>query len=152
MTATTRQEWAEALAQRIQRDHIDPPQDPTELTRALLCWAVEESGTDPQHTPARFNPLNDERAQPGATDFNSVGVKNYTSLEQGAHAVFSTLSSPIYRDLWIACRHNDTDTIRAAISVSPWSGLPAKDYYIPKWSSTIEASGGLIVSGGPQGG
>jgi len=120
--------------------------------RALLCWAVEESGVDPHHEPATWNPLNDERAQPGATDYNSAGVKNYTSLEQGAHAVFSTLSSPIYHELWIACRHNDTDTIRAAISASPWSGLPAAKYYIPKWSSTIEASGALIVSGGPQGG
>jgi len=150
--SVTRLQWAEALAQRIQRDHIDPPQDPTELTRALLCWAVEESGTDPQHTPARFNPLNDERKMPGSTDFNSAGVQNYDSLESGVNAVFSTLTSGLYKSLWLHMRHGRVDSIRAAISYSPWSGLPFEKYRIPEWGVAVAATGGLIVSGGRHGG
>jgi len=148
----TRLQWAEALAKRIQRDHIDPPQDPTELTHALLCWAVEESGTDADHTPARFNPLNDERKMPGSTGFNSVGVQNYESLESGINAVFSTLVSGLYKSLWLHMRHGRVDSIRTAISYSPWSGLPADKYRIPEWDKAVADTGGLIVSGGPQGG
>jgi len=97
--------------------------------------------------------LNDEKSLgPDDTKFNSAGVRNYATLAGGVAAVHSTLASPIYHELWIACRHGDADTIRAAISHSPWSGLEPGQYRLPAWSTAVHMSSRLLVSGGPQGG
>ena len=51
----------------------------------VVAWEAQES------TEARFNPLATTHAMPGATDFNSVGVKNYRSVAQGLAAARETL-------------------------------------------------------------
>lgn len=53
----------------------------------MVAWARAEG------TSAAFNPLATTRDAPGATSFNSVGVKNYTSFEQGVGATADTISS-----------------------------------------------------------
>lgn len=40
---------------------------------------------------AHFNPFNTTLSMPGATDFNSVHVKNYVSAKQGIEATVKTL-------------------------------------------------------------
>jgi hypothetical protein len=52
---------------------------------AVVAWEVNE-GTD-----AVFNPLATTYKMPGSTKFNSVGVQNYTSLNQGLEATRLTL-------------------------------------------------------------
>ena len=51
----------------------------------VVAWEAQEG------TSAAFNPLATTHVMPGATDFNSVGVKNYVSLEQGVQASVETL-------------------------------------------------------------
>jgi hypothetical protein len=75
----TRDDWAKALLQEAGwpvtwRNRV-----------TLVCWTSAE-GTD-----ARFNPLATTKPWPGATDFNSVHVKNYASLADGLHATLDTL-------------------------------------------------------------
>jgi peptidoglycan hydrolase CwlO-like protein len=52
---------------------------------AVVAWETAE------YTQARWNPLATTYGMAGATNFNSVGVKNYRSLEQGLDATVSTL-------------------------------------------------------------
>lgn len=51
----------------------------------LDSWQRAEGGG------AVYNPLNTTLTEPGATDYNTVGVKNYTSPAQGAQATAQTL-------------------------------------------------------------
>src|SRR5205823_14688638 len=55
---------------------------------AMVAWQSAEG------TMASWNPLATTYDMPGATDFNSVGVKNYTSVAQGVQAVVRTLENP----------------------------------------------------------
>lgn len=61
---------------------------------ALVSWMQAEGST------AKFNPLATTQEMPGAKNFNSVGVKNYTSLEQGVEATAKTLNYGADRDLY----------------------------------------------------
>jgi peptidoglycan hydrolase CwlO-like protein len=51
----------------------------------VVAWEASEG------TAAAYNPLATTHDFPGATDFNSVGVKNYPSLEAGLQATIETL-------------------------------------------------------------
>lgn len=70
----------------------------------VVAWQAQEG------TEARHNPLATTRGMSGATDFNSVGVKNYRSVAQGLAASRETLEQgspsygyePILSSLW-AC-------------------------------------------------
>lgn len=53
---------------------------------ALVSWMQAEGSI------ADFNPLATTQEMPGATNFNSVGVKNYRSLEEGVEATARTLN------------------------------------------------------------
>jgi peptidoglycan hydrolase CwlO-like protein len=59
---------------------------------AVVAWESAEG------TAAAYNPLATSHDVPGATDFNSVGVKNYPSLGDGIQATIDTLvlGSPTY--------------------------------------------------------
>lgn len=61
---------------------------------ALVSWMQAEGGN------ARFNPLNTTKKMPGSTDYNWVGVQNYTSLQQGLEATAETLNYGADRDLY----------------------------------------------------
>lgn len=61
---------------------------------ALVSWMQAEG------SEAKFNPLATTQDMPGATNFNSVGVKNYKSLEQGVEATAKTLNYGADRDLY----------------------------------------------------
>jgi hypothetical protein len=73
---------------------IDYPRErPNKL--ALMAWVAAEGGPslDDSWNPkqARFNPLNTTLRMPGSTSFNSVGVQNYVSFDQGLDATVKTL-------------------------------------------------------------
>jgi hypothetical protein len=61
---------------------------------ALVAWMQAEGST------AKFNPLATTQPMPGATNFNSVGVKNYVDLEQGVEATAKTLNYGADRDIY----------------------------------------------------
>lgn len=54
----------------------------------LIAWQSAEG------TQATWNPLATTMGAEGATDFNSVGVKNYLSMQQGIDATIRTLMRP----------------------------------------------------------
>lgn len=86
---------------------------------AVVAWEAQEN------TRAAWNPLATTLPMPGATRFNSHGVRNYTSLEQGLDATARTLAKgwtvygygPIVASLQ-ACAHPML-TARA-INTSSW--------------------------------
>jgi peptidoglycan hydrolase CwlO-like protein len=51
----------------------------------LVAWQAAEG------TAARYNPLATTLPMPGSTEFNSVGVQNYVSAQQGLEAIHQTL-------------------------------------------------------------
>ena len=85
----------------------------------VVAWEAQES------TDARFNPLATTHAMPDATDFNSVGVKNYRSVAQGLAAARETLEQgadsygyqPILASLR-AC--NDAEATAWYVNASAW--------------------------------
>lgn len=64
---------------------------PSAATVAFMeAWHRAEGGT------AAFNWINTTEPMPGATDYNSVGVKNFVSYEQGVQATVITLENGYY--------------------------------------------------------
>lgn len=61
--------------------------------RLLAAWARAEGGS------AGFNPLNTTQPWPGATDYNSVGVKNYPNGAAGIAATAATLVNGHYNGI-----------------------------------------------------
>lgn len=85
--------------------------------RALAAWIQSEGGN------ARNNPLNTTQDWDGATNFNSVGVKDYPSEEAGVAATAKTFGwtghnyEAILRDL----RQNaDAEETLDAVAASDW--------------------------------
>ena len=74
----------------------------------LNTWAHFEGGN------AAFNPLNTTKTAPGTTNYNSAGVKNYASMEDGIHATAVTLRLSYYPYIRQALKENK--------SLSYWYG------------------------------
>jgi hypothetical protein len=87
----------------------------SENLRALEAW-VEAEGTD-----AAFNPLATTQAMPGATNFNSVGVKSYASYQDGLAATVRTLTNGRYEGILAAlARGTSAVDVAHAVAASPW--------------------------------
>jgi peptidoglycan hydrolase CwlO-like protein len=74
--------WAALLLSKL-----GAPQCQDNLT-VLVAWQVAEG------TAAVYNPLATTHDMPGSTAFNSVGVRNFPSLEVGLQATVETLQIP----------------------------------------------------------
>jgi peptidoglycan hydrolase CwlO-like protein len=86
---------------------------------AVAAWEMAEGGH--WYNTAYFNPLNTTQRMPGATVFNSVGVKAYTSWKQGLQATVITLKNGYYGSIIAALRRgNDAAAVAAAVGASPW--------------------------------
>ncbi|MFZ4515750.1 MAG: hypothetical protein ACOYN3_05510 [Acidimicrobiia bacterium] len=104
-----RAKWAADLLDRLQI-----PKTP-ENVRAMTAWAQAEG------TKASFNPLATTQGASGATNFNSVGVKNYPSYEVGLEATVKTLLNGRYENILGALRRgNSAEAVGSAIEDSPW--------------------------------
>lgn len=79
------------------------------VTDVFTAWARAEGGT------AQWNPLNTTQSFPGATTYNSAGVKNYPSPIAGISATAVTLSYEPYHGLW------------GALQVAKSSGATARE-------------------------
>ena len=82
---------------------------------ALLAWQRAEGGS------AKWNPFNTTQPASGAGSYNSVGVRNYRSYQQGLQATIQTLKNGHYGGV-IAALHRGTNplAVAAAIGASPW--------------------------------
>lgn len=81
----------------------------------LWGWRQAEGGH------AAFNPFNTTQKAPGAGNYNSVGVKNYVSEDQGIEATVKTLLNGRYNQIIEALR-SDSDPMETAeaLVASPW--------------------------------
>jgi murein DD-endopeptidase MepM/ murein hydrolase activator NlpD len=83
--ANAREAWAMDLLGRL--GNVQPT---GETVAFLEAWHRAEGGT------ATFNWLNTTQPAPGATDYNSVGVKNYPDYQTGIDATARTLVNGFY--------------------------------------------------------
>jgi hypothetical protein len=105
--------WAKQLLTALGK-----PVTPTNLS-AITAWAKAEGGN--WHNTAKFNPLNTTQNATGATSMNSVGVKSYTSWQQGMQATVDTLNNGRYGGILAALSTGTSDqAVRAAVARSPW--------------------------------
>jgi hypothetical protein len=84
----TREEWATAFL-----EGIGAPVNRANLY-AIVSWIQAEGGN------AKANPLNTTHEAPGATTYNSAGVKNYPTVAVGLQATIETLEYGAERDLY----------------------------------------------------
>ena len=86
---------------------------------AVVAWEMAEGGH--WYNAAYYNPLNTTQSMPGATVFNSVGVKAYTSWAQGLKASVITMRNGYYGGILDALRRgNDAQAVADAVAASPW--------------------------------
>jgi hypothetical protein len=86
-----------------------------ENIKALSAWAQAEG------TKATYNPLATTQSMPGATSFNSVGVRNYASYADGIRATAQTLTNGHYPNILAALRAgNSAVAVGRAVANSPW--------------------------------
>jgi hypothetical protein len=109
----TYEAWASGFLDRLGAPRCD------ENLLIVVAWETSES------TAAAFNPLATTHMMEGATDMNSVGVKNYVSLDQGLDAARDTLTGGAgsygYGAIVDSLRACATaETTAAAINASAW--------------------------------
>lgn len=81
----------------------------------LNAWVACEGGS------AAYNPFNTTEPWPRATDYNSVGVKNYASYQDGVSATIATLENGFYPNILAALRSSARRSVFAgAVGASPW--------------------------------
>jgi hypothetical protein len=61
-----------------------------ENLKFLQAWRQSEGKA------GKYNPFNTTQSMPGSTNFNSVGVKNYSSIDDGLSATIKTLKNGRY--------------------------------------------------------
>ncbi len=88
----------------------------SENVRAVSAWEQAEG------TKASFNPLaTTQSGFTGETRFNSVGVKNYATYQDGIDANVHALTNGRYANILAALRAGDNATaVAQAIKDSPW--------------------------------
>jgi peptidoglycan hydrolase CwlO-like protein len=102
----------------------------------MVAWQVQEG------TQANWNPLATTYPMQGATNFNSVGVKNYVSLEQGLEATQLTLGVNAYGyPAVIADLHKCPDSMvtARAVNASSWCRGCTGGRYLTGLIPTVEA-------------
>lgn len=83
---------------------------------SVNSWQAREGGG------GQNNPLNTTQAMPGATDFNSVGVKNYPSVAEGVRATVITLNNGLYGDIVMLLASGQGLCGHTLAGLSKWSG------------------------------
>lgn len=81
--------------------------------RLLGAWARAEGGT------ASYNPLNTTQPWPGATDYNTSGVRNYPSGAAGIAATAATLVNGYYDGIVRDLRAGDKDARAIVTACGP---------------------------------
>jgi hypothetical protein len=120
-----RQAWTSGLLLRL-----DYPQGEHNEIGVLTWIRAEWGGAAPPL--AHYNPLNTILSYHGSTPYNSIGVQNYQSYEDGIEATALTLGEdhhnyePIRNCL--ASGTPDLIAFIAAISASDWGSHPTLDY------------------------
>ena len=124
---------------------------PTPVNTALVvAWEWAEWGGTNDITLTN-NPLADELAAPGSTDWNSAGVQVYPSLAVGAAANAQTLRG--FPTLVQALANSDPATFFGATGMqdlADWAGGPGNPNYgyAQQVAGNFQALGGQVAAGG----
>ena len=126
-----REQWSLALLKLMGNDN------PSYETMAfVVSWQGCEN------TQARFNPLATTEEMPGATDFNSVHVKNYQSYEDGLHATARTLANGRYPNVLTGLLTNDVGLAMNVDELDTWgTGLGCVQSAYNEFVPTVVAQG-----------
>ena len=84
--------------------------------QSLVAWALNEGGGGAN------NPLNTTQGGPGATDFNSVGVKNFPSVAEGVQATVATIRNGYYPNILSDLASGKGISSNASADLLKWSG------------------------------
>ena len=140
MAVSVFQQWATAVL-----NGIGAPVNATNIA-TLAKWRGKEG------TSAQYNYLATTQAASGATNFNSVGVKNYATVDSGAQATAQTLQSGLYGNVlamfrnsvpaasWSAAARYDLDT---------WAHGPS-GVHNGAYSNFLGGAAGSTSGGGPN--
>lgn len=114
MSPTSLDSFARAVLRGIGAPETD------ENLNAIFAWAQAEGGD--VHNRAKWNPLNTTQNMSGASSINSVGVRRYTSFQQGVEATVKTLLNGHYHGIISAFRSGRATSVDIATQVahSPW--------------------------------
>ena len=109
MAVPTLQGWQNAIL-----GGVGAPVTP-ENVQLMNAWAQAEGGG------ASNNPFNTTEPAQGATSYNSVGVQNYQTPQQGIAATIATLQNGRYGNVLSALQAgNNPMAVAQAIAASPW--------------------------------
>lgn len=107
----------------------------------VYSWERMESGGG----GGMFNPLNTVLPWPGSTDYNSVGVQEYLSYEDGLGASVQVIHEPQYTDIYASLRlGNDINRTADAIIASVWGTTKLPFSTLPRF---IRGADMIIQSG-----
>jgi hypothetical protein len=127
-SSTSSVSFSQALTNAsLTKSNVDPVQFSKDVLAKIGAPATEQNMAVMQAwiksegTRAQFNPLATTRRADGATNFNSVGVKNFTSYEQGVDTTVGAITNGLYDNVIAALkRGNDAFAVADAIAASPW--------------------------------
>jgi len=131
----------------------------------ISAWSIWETAAGQS---AAYNLLNTTQPKTGATNYNSVGVKNYTSYQQGIEATVETIRNGLYTPLDQALTNNESARLAnindggIRHSLDTWSGGAGYNAIIVavarniqsgsdrRDKDTFEGMGGNITPGQPN--
>ena len=119
---------------------VGAPSTPQNMT-ALNAWAQAEGGS------AANNPFNTTEPMQGASNYNSVGVRNYLTPQQGIKATIDTLNGPIgnYGPILAALKAgNNPMAVAQAIAGSQWGTGQGVVNVLGGQSGPTSASGATV--------
>lgn len=139
----TQEEWARKLLDKLGIKATNAN------VSALMAWMRAEGGH--WNNTAHYNPLNTTQSAPGATSMNSVGVKAYTSWDQGFDATVKTLTNGHYSSILAALKSGSAKEIVHAVVNSVW-GTKTISLSGVKVTGKSSGSGGDSSSSSSSGG
>ena len=100
-----------------------PANETQQLDTLVTVFTLEDSH-------AAYNPEDTEEPEPGATDYNPQGVRNYPSLGVGLAAFRSTITEGVYPEIVAMLRAgDDASRVLACPEWDTWAGQPiTRDY------------------------
>lgn len=137
---TTRSEFASGVLAELQNRGHEAPGTTANIDGLVAQQKAENTG-------AEFNPMATTEPEPGASNFNPAGVKDYPSLEEGIKASVDTLLNGDYQGILDAlATGNSAQNLANAWAHSPWGTEPFADF-VAEVESNRNAIYGEIVPG-----
>lgn len=122
---STRQQQAEAVLQGLN----------DQITQSAVDFLVAVQSFE--DSTAANNPEDTTLNEPGATDYNSSGVKNYPTFTEGVDATVATLNEASYAGIRVALRGNDTTLMANELAAGGWAGTEPEE--IAAYSRDLQA-------------